>query len=152
MKQDNMPQVARFWNDIAAEFDSIYTGENKSALGRAMDHVFRKDMYQRYEWVMRKTGDVHGQRICDIGCGSGRFVTALAKKGAEHVTGVDVAPEMLKIAHKVVEQDGVADRCDFVLSDVLNWKTDDRYDLSDCHRFLGLHLEPPERLRLIRKL
>src|SRR6266487_5347864 len=87
MKQDNMPQVARFWNDIAAEFDSIYTGENKSAFSRAMDHVFRKDMYQRYEWVMRKTGDVNGLRICDIGCGSGRFVTALAKKGAEHVTG-----------------------------------------------------------------
>ncbi len=30
MKQDNMPQVARFWNTIAAEFDAIYTGDNKS--------------------------------------------------------------------------------------------------------------------------
>jgi len=151
MKQDNMPQVARFWNDIAAEFDSIYTGENKSAFGRAMDHFFRKDMYQRYEWVMRKSGDVRGQRICDIGCGSGRFVTALAKKGAEHVTGVDVAPEMLKIARTVVAQDAVADRCDFVLSDVLNWKTDDKYDLSIAIGFWDYIMEPPERLRLIRK-
>jgi predicted RNA methylase len=150
MKQDNMPQVARFWNDIAAEFDSIYTGENKSAFSRAMDHVFRKDMYQRYEWVMRKTGDVSGQRICDVGCGSGRFVTALAKKGAEHVTGVDVAPEMLKIARNVVAQDNVADRCDFVLSDVLNWKTDAKYDTTIAIGFWDYIMEPPERLRLIR--
>ena len=150
MKQDNMPQVARFWNDIAAEFDSIYTGRNKSAFGRAMDHVFRKDMYQRYEWVMRKTGDVTGRRICDVGCGSGRFVTALAKKGAEHVTGVDVAPEMLKIARNVVEQDNVADRCDFVLSDVLNWKTDAKYDTTIAIGFWDYIMEPPERLRLIR--
>jgi len=150
MKQDNMPQVARFWNDIASEFDSIYTGENKSTIARTMDHIFRKDMYQRYEWVMRKAGDVGGKRICDVGCGSGRFVTALAKKGAEHVTGVDVAPEMLKIARTVVAQDGVADRCDFVLSDVLNWKTDDKYDLSIAIGFWDYIMEPPERLRLIR--
>lgn len=146
-----MPQVARFWNDIAAEFDSIYTGENKSAFSRTMDHVFRKDMYQRYEWVMRKTGDVHGKRICDIGCGSGRFVTALAKKGAEHVMGVDVAPEMLKIARRVVEQDGVADRCEFALSDVLNWKTDQKYNTTIAIGFWDYITEPPERLRLIRK-
>ena len=151
MKQDNMPQVARFWNDIASEFDSIYTGENKSAFSRTLDHVFRKDMYQRYEWVMQKTGDVRGLRICDVGCGSGRFVTALAKKGAEHVTGVDVAPEMLKLARKVVAQDGTADRCDFVLSDVLNWKTNDKYDISIAIGFWDYIMEPPERLGLIRK-
>ena len=145
-----MPQVARFWNDIAAEFDSIYTGQNKNAFSRAMDHVFRKDMYQRYEWVMRKTGSVNGLRICDVGCGSGRFVTTLAKKGAQHVTGVDVAPEMLKIARNVVAQDNVADRCDFVLSDVLNWKTDEKYDITIAIGFWDYIMEPPERLRLIR--
>ncbi len=151
MKQDNMPQVARFWNDIAAEFDSIYTGEKKSAFSRALDHIFRKDMYQRYDWVLRKSGDVRGQRICDVGCGSGRFVTALAQKGAEHVTGVDIAPEMLKIARKVVEGDGVADRCDFVHSDVLNWKADGIYDLTIAIGFWDYMMEPPERLRLIRQ-
>ena len=130
MKQDNMPQVARFWNDIANEFDSIYTGENKSAIGRTMDRVFRKDMYERFEWVMRKSGDVRGLRICDVGCGSGRFVTELARRGASHVTGVDVAPDMLKLARNLVETNGVANQCDFVLSDVLNWKTDQKYDIS----------------------
>ena len=36
MKQDNMPQVARFWNAIASEFDSIYTVANKSDVQRFM--------------------------------------------------------------------------------------------------------------------
>src|ERR1700694_3470900 len=111
MKQDNMPQVARFWNQIADEFDSIYTGANKGAVSRFMDRYFRKDIYERFDWVMQKCGDVHGKTICDIGCGSGRFVTEFAKRGAEHITGVDVAPAMLKLAQELVTKDGVAGVC-----------------------------------------
>ncbi len=150
MKQDNMPQVARFWNDIADEFDSIYTGANKSAFGRFLDKFFRGDIYQRFDWVMRKCGDIHGKTVCDIGCGSGRFVTAFAKRGAGHVTGVDVAPDMLKLANNLVQQDGVADKCDFVLNDVLNWKTDRKFDITIAIGFWDYIMDPPERLRLIR--
>jgi ubiquinone/menaquinone biosynthesis C-methylase UbiE len=151
MKQDNMPQVARFWNNIASEFDAIYTGE-KSSVGRMLDRWLRKDIYQRFDWVMEKSGKVAGKTICDIGCGSGRFVTEFAKRGALHVTGVDVAPEMLKLARNLVTQDGVLDRCDFVLSDVLTWKTDQKFDIAIAIGFWDYIMEPPERLRLIRKL
>ena len=47
-----MPQVARFWNDIASDFDAIYTGNNKSGFSRTLDRIFRKDIYQRFDWVM----------------------------------------------------------------------------------------------------
>ena len=83
MKKDNMPQVARFWNDIAEEFDTIYTGR-KGQFARFLDQWLRKDIYQRFEWVMERSGDVRGKSICDIGCGSGRFVTEFVKRGAEH--------------------------------------------------------------------
>jgi SAM-dependent methyltransferase len=149
MKQDNMPQVTRFWNDIAEEFDAIYTGR-KSFVGRALDQYFRKDIYQRFDWVMEKSGNVKGKTICDIGCGSGRFVTEFAKRGAAHITGVDVAPDMLKLAQKLVTADGVADRCDFVHADVLNWKTKDKYDITIAIGFWDYIMEPPERLRIIR--
>jgi SAM-dependent methyltransferase len=152
MKQDNMPQVARFWNTIAVEFDAIYTGQNKSRPSRFLDRFFRKDIYQRFHWVMRKCGDVRGKTICDIGCGSGRFVTEFANRGAAQVTGVDVAPDMLKLARGLVEGDGVADRCDFALSDVLNWKTDRKFDVAIAIGFWDYIRDPPERLRLIRNL
>jgi len=151
MKKDNMPQVARFWNDIAEEFDTIYTGR-KSSFARFLDQRLRKDIYQRFDWVMERCGDVRGRRICDIGCGSGRFVTEFAKRGAGHITGVDVAPEMLRLSKELVTADGVADRCDFVLADVLNWKTDQIYDITIAIGFWDYIQDPPERLRLIRKL
>ncbi len=144
-----MPQVARFWNDIAGDFDKIYTGK-KGGIARALDQYFRKDIYQRYDWVMEKTGDVKGKQICDVGCGSGRFVTEFAKRGAAHITGVDVAPEMLKLAQNLVTQDGVAKSCDFVLADVLNWKAPQKYDISIAIGFWDYIMDPPERLRIIR--
>ncbi|MFY9643796.1 MAG: hypothetical protein WAK29_01375, partial [Terriglobales bacterium] len=73
---DETQQIAKYWNDIASDFDAIYTG-NKGLIGRSMDRWLRRDIYQRYEWVMRESGtspDLSGMTVCDIGCGSGRFV------------------------------------------------------------------------------
>ena len=149
--KDTMPQVARFWNDIAHDFDAIYSGR-KGFVGRMLDQWLRKDIYQRFDWVMRKCGDVRGKRICDIGCGSGRFVTVFAKNGAARVVGVDVAPEMLKIAAELTAKDGVAEKCTFVESDVLNWKTNERFDISIAIGFWDYIADPPERLRIIRRM
>ena len=151
MKKDTMPQVASFWNGIADEFDAIYTG-NKSAVGRALDQWLRKDIYQRYDWVMERSGNITGKEICDIGCGSGRFVTEFVKRGAAHVTGVDVAPEMLKLSKQLVAQDGTAEKCDFVLADVLNWTPKTSYDITVTIGFWDYIQDPVERLKLIRKM
>ena len=119
-KTDEARQVAEYWDRIAPEFDSIYGGK-KNLLARRLDHWLRKDMYQRFDWVMRQAEELRPATVCDIGCGSGRFVSSLAKRSAQ-VSGVDFAPEMLNLARQLVEREGVADRCRFVLSDVLDWK------------------------------
>jgi ubiquinone/menaquinone biosynthesis C-methylase UbiE len=152
MKKDTMPQVARYWNDIAEQFDAIYTGQNKGAFQRFLDRTLRQDIYGRYEWVMERSGDVTGKRICDIGCGSGRFVATFAKNGAAAVTGVDVAPEMIRLSKELVAKEGVSEVCDFHVSDVLNWKTDRVFDETIAIGFWDYIAEPPERLRLIRRM
>lgn len=149
--QDTMPQVKRYWNDVAHQFDAIYTG-NKGPLARALDQWLRKDIYQRFDWVMQQSGDVRGKTICDVGCGSGRFVAELAKRGAAHVTGVDVAPEMLKLAQTLTTDRGVADGCNFVLSDVIDWKTADAFDITIAIGFWDYIQDPSARLKVIRSI
>lgn len=143
-------QVAEYWNRIANNFDAIYTG-NKNPLARGLDRWLRRDMYQRFEWVMKEAGNAGGLNICDIGCGSGRFVVSLAQRGAQ-VTGVDFAPEMLKLAGQLARQQGVANRCQFALTDVLDWTTDQRFDLVIAIGFWDYVADPLPRLQVIRKL
>ena len=63
MKKDTMPQVAKYWNDIAQDFDAIYSGK-KSAFARFLDQWLRKDIYQRFDWVMEQAGDIKGKTVC----------------------------------------------------------------------------------------
>jgi ubiquinone/menaquinone biosynthesis C-methylase UbiE len=151
-KTDEAQQIAKYWNDIANDFDAIYTG-NKGPIGRGLDRWLRRDIYQRYEWVMKEAGpaDLRGMKICDIGCGSGRFVVSLAKRGAQ-VTGVDFAPDMLKLSAQLAEKEGVTERCKFVLSDALNWKTDEKFDLVIAIGFWDYVVDPLPTLKVIRSL
>jgi SAM-dependent methyltransferase len=150
MRLDETRQIADYWDRIAPRFDAIYSGK-KNNVGRMLDRVFRRDMYQRFDWVMGKSSDVRGRSICDVGCGSGRFVSALAQRGAT-VTGLDFAPAMLRLAKQLVEQDGVAARCDFVLGDILDWKTDRTFDAVIAIGFWDYVADPLPRLKVIRQI
>lgn len=145
---DESRQVAAYWNRIAPAFDSIYTG-SKPFVARALDRWLRRDMYERFDWVMARSGDVGGRTICDVGCGSGRFVAALARRGAR-VTGLDFAPAMLTLAADLARVEGVADRCDFVKSDILDWRTDRTFDQTIAIGFWDYVADPLPRLRVIR--
>jgi SAM-dependent methyltransferase len=148
--QGESRQIAEYWNRIAPEFDAIYTGQ-KNLLARGLDRWLRRDMYERFSWVMRKADEIKPATACDVGCGSGRFVSALAQRGAR-VTGLDFAPEMLRLAREVVEKDGVASYCDFVLSDVLHWQTERKFDLVIAIGFWDYIADPRERLKVIRSI
>lgn len=43
-------------------------------------------------------GDVSGQKVLDLACGSGHYSRAIRARGAAEVTGVDVSPEMVAAA------------------------------------------------------
>jgi SAM-dependent methyltransferase len=150
MSGDEARQIADYWDRVAPQFDAIYSGK-KSRAARMLDRILRRDIYQRFDWVMRKSTDVRNKSVCDVGCGSGRFVTALARRGAK-VTGLDFAPSMLELAKQLVEQDGVAARCDFVLTDILDWKTECNFDEVIAIGFWDYVADPLPRLKVIRQI
>jgi ubiquinone/menaquinone biosynthesis C-methylase UbiE len=152
MKTTQDLKVAQYWNDVAQDFDAIYTGQNKSGVARALDKWLRRDIYERFDWVMQKSGDVNGKTICDIGCGSGRFVSSLAKRGASRVMGVDVAPEMLKLARELAAKEGVAGRTDFAQMDIIDWNRSDVFDQTIAIGFWDYFADPTERLKIIRRM
>lgn len=41
---------------------------------------------------------LQGQHVLDAGCGSGRYMVHALRRGARHVTGVDLSPQMLQRA------------------------------------------------------
>jgi len=65
----------------------------------------------------RLVGDVRGQRIVDIGCGTGRHTARLALAGA-HVLGLDQSPGMLARARQKVVAGGVTERVVLIEHDV----------------------------------
>jgi SAM-dependent methyltransferase len=54
-----------------------------------------------FDLVVREA-DLRGQRVLDIGCGTGRLSAALAAQGLARVWGVDASPEMLAVARDKV--------------------------------------------------
>jgi SAM-dependent methyltransferase len=151
MSQDVQAKVTQYWDKVATDFDAIYSGA-KSPFQRGLDRWFRKDIYQRFDWVMERAGDVRGQSVCDVGCGSGRFVAALAQRGAARVTGVDVAPEMLRLAGGLAQHEGVLDRCDFLLGDILDLEIDRSFDLTIAIGLWDYIPDPTQRLIKIRRV
>lgn len=50
---------------------------------------------------LREVRDLSGLKILDAGCGDGRLVPLLKKRGAADVTGIDISEEMLAEARKL---------------------------------------------------
>lgn len=120
---------SRFWNSEAAAFSSIYSHE-KSRFGAWLDRVFRQDMYQRYEFTLAACEPVSGRAFLDVGCGNGLYSVELARRDAAKVVGLDIAEGMLARCEQAARDAGVADRCTFIHTDLLNYVPDAKFDVS----------------------
>ncbi|MGW1148570.1 class I SAM-dependent methyltransferase [Streptomyces sp. NPDC002454] len=55
--------------------------------------------------VAELLGDVSGLRVLDLGCGHGHYTRYVKGLGAERVTGVDLSPEMVRLARESLPED-----------------------------------------------
>jgi len=59
------------------------------------------------EYAYHLLGNVRGQAVLDYGCGGGENALLLASRGAR-VTGIDISPELIEIAKRRLEINGLS--------------------------------------------
>lgn len=94
---------------------------------------------------MLRMAEVHeGDTLIDLGSGDGRIVIAAAKRGATAL-GVDLEPDLVKLATRKAEQAGVAARAHFEVRDIFDT------DLSRAS-VITMYLLPEFNVKLLPRL
>jgi 2-polyprenyl-3-methyl-5-hydroxy-6-metoxy-1,4-benzoquinol methylase len=102
-------------------------------------------------FLFARLGDPYGQRVLEVGCGSGTLSTYLALRGAE-VVGVDVSTGMLALARRRAETNGVSAHITWVHSGIEEF--DDKpgsFDAVFANQVLH-HLDLPRAMPKISEL
>lgn len=107
-----MSQEELTYEELAAHYDRIY--HDKPYLQEA----------QRVVDLLRKQGAREGQRLLDIGCGTGQHVQHFVD--TFEVTGIDVHEAMLEIARERVPE------ARFEVGDVTSLELGERFDALTC--------------------
>ena len=99
-------EVKDYFEEIASDFDSYYESP-KGFFDKIINAWLRRPgLLRRLNKSLQAANPHYGQKILDVGCGSGKFVVECAKKGAE-VYGIDVSKEMIEIAKDFCEKNKV---------------------------------------------
>jgi 2-polyprenyl-3-methyl-5-hydroxy-6-metoxy-1,4-benzoquinol methylase len=141
----------RFWNNEADTFQRIYT-HKKSGFANLLDQVFRKDMYQRYEFTIENCEPIAGRRFLDVGCGNGLYSLELARKGAGKVVGIDIAEVMIDLCKQSSVSEKLDGQCTFIHTDLLDFKTDEKFDVSFGIGLFDYISDPLPVLKRMREL
>src|SRR5512141_1612611 len=81
-------------------------------LSRWYDLVAGSTEKKYRDWGLEKLSAQPGEKILEIGFGTGHCLVALAKAvgPAGHVTGLDISDGMLAVAQERLQQEGLAER------------------------------------------
>jgi SAM-dependent methyltransferase len=101
------------------------------------DIAFDWDVTDEVEWLLERLG-AECRSVLDPGCGSGRMLDALARRGIE-VTGIDLSPAMVELARR-----RLGDRGTVVVADMRNFDLGRTFDGAISPINTLLHLSPNE--------
>lgn len=140
-----------FWNSEADAFSKIYS-HRKSKFSNTLDQIFRKDMYERFTFTIENCEPIKGRTFLDVGCGNALYSLELARRGAAKVVGIDIAEVMIGLCRKSSEEQGLADRCTFIQTDLLAYTPDSNFDVSFGIGLFDYIRDPLPVLRRMREV
>lgn len=137
-------EVARFFDNYSMAFDAIY-GNSGRTLSRAMNYLFRRDMFVRFHKTLAGCQPIAGRTVLDVGCGPGHYGIALALGGASRVVGIDFAQSMIRMANARATAAGVASTCEFANGEFLSFPFVEQFDYVILMGFMD-YVSDPERV------
>jgi cyclopropane-fatty-acyl-phospholipid synthase len=117
--------------DLPGEFYRLFLDKNlQYTCGYFASADEHQDVAQerKLDYVCRKLRLKPGERFVDFGCGWGGLVIHAAKHYGVHATGVTLAGEQAKWCERAVDEAGVRDRVQIVLSDYRDFRVPGAYD------------------------
>ncbi|GAA0452764.1 methyltransferase domain-containing protein [Halococcus dombrowskii] len=127
--------------EVAEEYDTKRFSDG----GRLIDE-------REKEAVLSAVGPVDDKRVLEIACGTGRFTTMLAQRGAD-IVGLDISPAMLQEGRKKARAAGVDDHLEFMRGDAARLPfPDDHFETVIAMRFFHLADTPASFLAELRRV
>jgi len=118
--------VIDFFNQQAADWDA---------------QLIRSD--EKIRRILDNAGVGSGSRVLDVACGTGVLIPDYLARNVSHVTAIDIAPEMIRIAEQ--KFCSFADRVHFLCGDVETADAGTDYDAIVVYNAFP-HFPDPERL------
>ncbi|HET7324380.1 MAG TPA: class I SAM-dependent methyltransferase [Halococcus sp.] len=129
----------------AVEVAKSYESKRFSDGGRLIDE-------REKEAVLSAVGPVAGTHVLEIACGTGRFTTMLAERGAD-IVGLDISPAMLKEGRKKARAAGVSDHIEFMRGDAARLPfPDNHFETVIAMRFFHLADTPASFLAEMQRV
>lgn len=142
-------KAGNYFDREADRFDAIYR-DDKPALARLGDHLFRQVIRERYDLIVRRCQKRGAQSVVDIGCGSGRYANRLHAAGIDYALGIDVAPQMIDLAEKYAAALGGSGSVEYRVADFMELSLDHKFDAALAVGYFDYMSQPAEHLVKIR--
>lgn len=139
--------VKSYFERTADDFDALY--EKRNDLSYRFNQVFRKGLFQRIEKTTQTFEGMKDFSVLDVGCGSGRNSALFAQCGARRVVGIDFSVPMLELAREYTLARHVADRCEFIQADFLEYPFKETFDVAVA---LGVFDYVADPVRVLRRM
>ena len=136
-------QVAEMFNNIASNYDFL-----NHFLSMGIDKGWRKK-------AIKEAGTVSPKKILDVATGTGDLAIAAAELDPQHITGIDIADQMLEIGRKKIADLNLSNKITLHTGDSESIKfTEGEFDAVTCaygvRNFEHLEVGLKEMFRVLR--
>jgi len=114
------------FDSVPKKWNKLYSDD--SGLLRTYNKIFRKGIYDRFEFTFAKCNNLKNSNILDIGSGTGAYCIEFSSRDARKVVGIDIAPSMVEYSKSAAREFGVSEKCEFICGNILDYEFSKSFD------------------------